>query len=203
MSEHTISCPYGDRYREALAWASILHAHQVRKGTAVPYLAHLLAVSALVWEDGGTEDDAIAALLHDAVEDQGGAPLLVEIRARFGDGVARVVAASSDTDVEPKPPWRQRKEAHLASLALADAATLRVMAADKLHNARTVAMEVTTHGSGVWERFRGGRDGSIWYYQAMCDLLERRLPDSVLVPELRRTVDHLMRLGSAPTGTGG
>jgi (p)ppGpp synthase/HD superfamily hydrolase len=129
----------GQRFQAALVQAARLHQRQVRKQSGVPYVSHLLAVCALVLEDGGSEDEAIAALLHDAVEDQGGAQTLDHIRNLFGDEVAAIVDGCSDTDQDPKPPWRERKEAYLRHLAdpATSASVLRVATADKLHNARS------------------------------------------------------------------
>ena len=176
----------------ALDYAARLHALQRRKASDVPYVAHLLAVAALVLEHGGTQAEAIAALLHDAVEDQGGAPVLDEIERRFGPEVARIVAACTDTDQTPKPPWRARKEAHIAHIAVADASVRLVIAADKLHNARAIQSDFREHGDAVWSRFNGGREGTLWYYQAMLESLEtagREHP--ALVAELRRAVEQL------------
>jgi len=126
---------YSPAFREALDFAADLHRTQIRKATSIPYISHLLAVCAFVWEDGGDEAEAIAALLHDAVEDQGGLETLEAIRARFGDRVAGIVLACSDATDMPKPPWRERKQRYVNSLAHADKSVLRVTAADKLHNA--------------------------------------------------------------------
>ena len=187
--------PLGPRFDDALVYASQLHAAQVRKQTAVPYVSHLLAVCGLVLEDGGDEDEAIAALLHDAVEDQGGAPRLAEIRARFGPRVAEIVDGCSDTDQVPKPPWRLRKEAYVAHLA--DPATsesvLRVSAADKLHNARSVLAERRVLGDVVWDRFNAGRDEQLWYYRAVVEVLRTRFPGR-LTDEL---ADVVQRLGQS------
>ena len=186
----TLEIPrYTTRYIEALAYAAELFAHQARKGSAdVPYLAHLLAVSALVWEDGGDEDEAIAALLHDAAEDQGGQATLDEIQRRFGSRVADLVAGCSDTFVEPKPPWRARKEAHLQHLELADNGLCRITAADKLHNVRSILTAAMTPGVDVFAPFKGRRDGTIWYYEQMADILGRKLPESVSVQLLQAAV---------------
>ncbi len=128
----------GDRFHDALSYASRLHAAQRRKGGQVPYVAHLLAVTAIVLEHGGNEDEAVAALLHDAVEDQGGAPRLAEIRARFGVVVADIVAGCTDADTTPKPPWQERKDRYLAHLPAAGRSVQLVAAADKLHNLRSL-----------------------------------------------------------------
>lgn len=133
----------------------------------MPYVAHLLSVTGLVLEYGGDEDEAIAALLHDAAEDQGGEATLAEIRNRFGARVAEIVAACSDTLDDPKPPWRERKEQAIATARAADPSVRLVMAADKLHNATSVLREWRDVGDDVWQRFRGGRDGSLWYYREM------------------------------------
>ncbi len=176
----------------ALDYAARLHALQRRKASDVPYVAHLLAVAALVLEHGGTQAEAIAALLHDAVEDQGGPPVLDEIERRFGPEVARVVAACTDTDQTPKPPWRARKEAHIAHIAAAEASVRLVIAADKLHNARAILGDFREHGDAVWSRFSGGREGTLWYYQAMTAALAVAGPEhGALVAELRRAVEQL------------
>ena len=184
------------RFDEALVYASRLHADQVRKGSGTPYIGHLLAVAAIVLEHGGSEDEAIAALLHDAVEDQGGAPTREEIRRRFGDAVAAIVDGCTDTDQTPKPPWRQRKEAHLAHLRTASPAVRLVAAADKLHNARSVLADYREHGEAIWAHFRGGRAGTLWFYRAMADTLGGA-GSTPLVDELDRTVSELERLADA------
>ena len=155
------------RFHDALGYAMELHATQVRKGTTIPYLAHLLAVASLVIEHGSTEDEAIAALLHDAIEDQGGAPTREAIRRRFGDTVVTIVDGCTDAEVVPKPPWQQRKEAYIAHLQHAPPAVHLVSIADKLHNARAILTDYRTLGDTLWARFNGGREGTLWYYQAL------------------------------------
>ena len=157
------------RFTEALTYAAALHAEQRRKVSGEPYLAHLLAVAAIVMEHGGDEDEAIAALLHDAVEDQGGEATLEEIRRRFGPTVAEIVAGCSDTMVSPKPPWRQRKEAHIAHLR-------RRFAFGAVGRGRRQTAQHRFAGAGVspprrslWAVFHGGRDGTLWYYRAVAD----------------------------------
>jgi (p)ppGpp synthase/HD superfamily hydrolase len=159
------------RFEDALVYASRLHASQRRKASDVPYVSHLLGVAGLVLESGGNEDEAIAALLHDAVEDQGGVATREEIRQRFGDTVVAIVDGCTDADSEPKPPWRERKEAAIATARSADASVRLVMAADKIHNARSVLRDLRQIGDEVWQRFRGGRDGSLWYYREMAEAL--------------------------------
>lgn len=150
------------RFDNALAFASGLHRTQARKGSDTPYIAHLLSVCALVIEHGGTEDQAIAALLHDAVEDQGGQPTLNEIRIRYGDAVAQIVADCTDAWTVPKPIWRERKEAYLRGLPAKAPSSLLVSLADKVHNADSILRDYRAVGDAVWARFPGGgRDGTI------------------------------------------
>jgi GTP pyrophosphokinase len=184
------------RFEEALIFATRLHATQTRKESGTPYIAHLLAVSALVLEYGGDEDQAIAALLHDAVEDQGGAATREAIRARFGDRVTAIVDGCTDADTQPKPPWRARKEAYLAHLPDAPAEVRLVSAADKLHNARAVLADYRQVGEAVWARFRGGKAGTLWYYRALLTAYRAAGTDP-LVEELDRTVTELERLVAA------
>ena len=167
----------GKDFDEALAFASDLHREQRRKGTAIPYVTHLLAVCSLALEMGADEDQAIAALLHDAVEDQGGAPRLFEIRARFGERVARIVADCSDWDgAGTRPQWRERKQAYLDGLATKPADSLLVVLADKTHNARAIVDDFATHGAALWDRFNAGRAEVLWYYGALAEAFSRSLP---------------------------
>jgi (p)ppGpp synthase/HD superfamily hydrolase len=184
------------RFREALDWAADLHRSQVRKGTDIPYVAHLLAVASLVLEHGGDEDAAIAALLHDAAEDQGGAPTLREIRRRFGDEVAAIVAHCTDTMEAEKPAWKPRKEAYIASLREKPLASRLVSVADKLHNARAILADYRRHGEALWERFSGQRE-TLWYYRALAEEFSARGP-AELAAELDRTVRELERLAEDP-----
>jgi len=178
------------RFDDALGYTAQLHRAQARKGSGVPYLAHLLAVVALVLEAGGDEDAAIAALLHDAVEDQGGPPTRAAIAARFGPAVAAIVDGCSDTDETPKPPWQARKEAYIAHIASASPAVRLVSAADKLHNARTVLADYRQQGDALWAIFRGGKVGTLWYYRAMVTALHTA-DANPLVAELDRVVTEL------------
>lgn len=183
-----------DRLGRALSLASELHGEQVRKGTDVPYVAHLLGVAALVLEDGGTEDEVTAALLHDAAEDQGGEPTLRLIEDRFGPSVAEIVAACSDSlvvDRHQKKPWRERKESFIRQIADMDESPLLVIAADKLHNLRTTAVDLNLNGAAVWARFKTGREGFLWYHRAAVDALERRIPWSRSVKALRLELEVL------------
>ena len=182
--------PLGLRFEQALLFATRKHAGQHRKGTAVPYVAHLLGVASLVLEAGGDEDLVIAALLHDVVEDCGGAPVLKEVRRRFGKRVAHVVDGCTDTDLDPKPPWLQRKKDYIAHLRTADADTRLVSAADKLHNVRSIVAAYREIGDRVWERFHGKRDGTLWYYRSLLDEFQRK-KSSPLIRELERAVIEL------------
>jgi (p)ppGpp synthase/HD superfamily hydrolase len=175
------------RFDDALVYASTLHRTQRRKGAAIPYFSHLMAVAALVLEEGGDEDQAIAGLLHDAVEDQGGEPTFREIRARYGDGVAQIVADCTDAWGEPKPPWRERKEAYIAHLPSAHRRSLLVSLADKTHNAQSIRRDYEGIGDALWDRFKGGKAGTLWYYGTLSRLFDELTPGR-LATELRRTV---------------
>lgn len=165
-----------ERFDEALAYASRIHRTQLRKGAGIPYISHLLGVAAIALENGADEDQAIAALLHDAVEDQGGLAQLEQIRARFGEAVAQIVADCTDTHEDPKPDWRPRKEAYVAGLAHKAPRSLAVSIADKTHNAAAINADLRLHGAAVWERFTGERDGTLWYYRSLADAFAWLLP---------------------------
>ena len=182
-----------ERFSEALVYAADLHCAQRRKGTDVPYISHLLSVAAIVLEHGATEDEAIAALLHDAIEDQGGRPIRDEIVSRFGRGVADIVEGCTDAEVTPKPPWRARKERFLAGLPQAHRSVLLVCAADKLHNARTLVDDYRLVGDALWQRFNGGKQGTLWYYRAVVTVLAAVSPGP-LVEKLSQTIAELERL---------
>ncbi|MBT3358656.1 MAG: HD domain-containing protein [Rhodospirillales bacterium] len=181
------------KFNEALVMAVELHDGQTRKNTQIPYVSHLLGVCAIVLDCGGDEDEAIAALLHDAVEDQGGAPTLARIRANFGDHVAEIVDGLSDAYGEPKAPWKDRKDAYLAGLGDHGESALLVSAADKLYNARTILKDYRETGEAVWARFNGGRDGTLWYYRTLLDALDGKGP-APLVSELRLVVEEIEAL---------
>jgi (p)ppGpp synthase/HD superfamily hydrolase len=176
------------RFEEALRYACVIHAGQTRKSTEVPYVAHLLAVAALALETGATEDEAIAALLHDAAEDCGGRERLDDVRLRFGEPVARVVEECTDTFERAKPPWRPRKEAYLRHLGKTTCTSaLVVSCCDKLHNARSILADLRRQGEATWSKFNGGRDGTLWYYRSLVDAFRGRV-DPRLHDELERTV---------------
>jgi (p)ppGpp synthase/HD superfamily hydrolase len=183
------------RFEDALIFALAAHDGQFRKGTEIPYASHLLAVASIVMDYGGEEDEAIAALLHDCVEDRGVRP--EEIRARFGKEVTSIVVACSDSleeDPDDKPDWRPRKEAYLEHLKTAPPPVLLVSAADKLHNVRSIVKDFLEIGHAVWTRFKGGKDGSLWYYESLVKIFKARGEHRTLVDELARTVAELQRL---------
>ena len=176
------------RFSEALAFSADRHRDQIRKGTEIPYVSHLLAVASIVLEHGGSEDEAIAALLHDAVEDR--KATAGEISARFGEGVAGIVLGCSDTDQHPKPPWRARKEQYIDHLATASPSTLLVSAADKLHNARAILADYREIGDRLWQRFNPDAD-TLWYYRALVVAFRASAAPAALVDELDRVVSEL------------
>ena len=189
MSNETISPRLTARFTDALTYAAHLHNTQVRKGGGdIPYIGHLLSVTALVIEAGGTETQAIAALLHDAAEDRGGADTLAEIESRFGRDVATIVDECSDTLIEPKPDWRPRKERYIARLDNVSPETILISLADKLDNARATLRDLRNDGPSVWERFSQKNPGDhVWYYTALAEKYERTC-DSWMVGELKRTI---------------
>jgi (p)ppGpp synthase/HD superfamily hydrolase len=180
---------------KALGYAARLHARQVRKRTERPYIGHLLGATSIVIEYGGDEELAIAALLHDAVEDQGGIPRLREIRKLFGKRVAHIVDGCTDAYKEPKPPWLERKRAYLERVAKDSDDVRLVSAADKLSNARETLHEVRVHGESVFERFAGKKEGTMWYYRALIEAF-RAAGDNPLIEELDRVVTELETLVS-------
>ncbi len=187
-------------FGQALVYTQKLHAGHRRKGKDVPYLAHLLAVAALVLEDGGSEAEATAALLHDAIEDIGpdfsGGPdaLRRDIAKRFGAEVLEIVEGCTDADTDPKPPWRQRKEAYIRSLEQAAPEVLRVSLADKLHNVRDLIADYHAQGEALWDRFSGKREGTLWYYAELAAAYRRCGAPERLAGELERAVAELRRL---------
>jgi (p)ppGpp synthase/HD superfamily hydrolase len=180
------------RFTAALVYAAQLHATQTRKLSGTPYVSHLLRVVGLALEYGADEDEAIAALLHDAVEDQGGPPTREEIRRRYGDRVVAIVDGCTDTDQTPKPPWRARKEAYLAHLRTASTSVRLVSACDKVDNARSLLASYRQYGESVWERFSGRREGTLWYYRSLVEIF-RQPPVSPLAEDLAREVEELER----------
>ena len=169
----------GPRFQRAFAFAAEKHAGQTRKASSIPYIAHLMGVASLVLEGGGDEDMAIAALLHDVVEDCGGEPMLKEVRRRFGNRVAKIVDGCTDAYVIPKPAWRERKDNYIARLKKEPADTRLVSAADKLNNIRSIISDYRAIGESVWSRFSGGREGTLWYYRTLRDVFLERKPNRI------------------------
>ena len=187
------------RFEDALVFAAQLHREQRRKGSSIPYVSHLLAVAAIVIEHGGDEDEAIAALLHDAIEDQGGARTRDEILDRFDKRVTEIVEGCTDAQTIPKPPWKDRKTAYIERLGGASASGRLVCAADKLHNARSILHDYRNLGEAVWQRFEGRKEGTLWYYRSVVDTLIRSGRTS-LVDELDRVVSEIERVsGQRPS----
>ena len=182
------------RIEEAFLLAADLHRGHTRKRTETPYIFHLMAVAALVAEYGGDEEQIVAAFLHDAIEDAGGASTRELIRERFGDDVVRLVDGCTDTDEDPKPPWRPRKEAYLARLRRESPRVRLVSTADKVHNARSIVADLRA-GEDIWERFTGGKEGCLWYYDAVLEAARDGWSHPVL-DELTRTVTILRRLAA-------
>ena len=200
-----------ERFNEALQFAAQLHAAQVRKVSGEPYVAHLLGVCSLVLDYGGGEDEAIAALLHDAIEDQGAhwqsqwhTTVDEEIGRRFGPAVLAIVRGCTDADTMPKPPWQERKDAFLARLISASPSIRLVVAADKLHNVRSLLRDYREKGEAIWRHFKGGRGKTLWYYRAVVEVLKQS-GATALVEELDRAVLELERLaaggGATPPNT--
>lgn len=181
----------GLRLQRAFRYAAKWHDGQARKGTIVPYLSHLMAVASLVLEAGGDEEMAIAALLHDVVEDCGGMPRLREIRRMFGKRVAHIVEGCTDSFSEPKAEWIERKKNYLREVKHADRETRLVSASDKLHNVRTILADYRQDGEKIWKRFSGKREGTLWYYRALSE--EYRRKPNRITRELEIAVAQLER----------
>lgn len=181
------------RFTQALVYATELHAEQIRKGSKVPYISHLLGVASIALEYGADEDEAIAALLHDAIEDQGGQTVRAEIRVRFGERVTEIVDGCTDTDTTPKPPWAERKKAYIARISSTLPSVRLVSAADKLHNIRSILKDYRTQGDVVWDLFKGGKQGTLWYYRSLVAAFHEA-DSTPIVVELDRLVTELERL---------
>lgn len=178
------------RFEAALVYVTRLHANQIRKGSSIPYISHLLSVAALVLENGGDEDEAIAALLHDAVEDQGGAKTREEIRQRFGERVVSIVDGCTEDETQPKPPWKERKLSYLEKLRLAPLEAQRVSLADKLHNARSIVADWERDGEKVWQKFQGGKEGTLWFYRSCLEIYQQN-ESNFWTQELARLISRL------------
>jgi len=184
-----------DRFQKAMAYATELHKDQTRKSTAITYICHPFGVASLVLEAGGDEDQAIAALLHDIPEDCGGEPRLKEISEMFGSRVEKIVRGCSDSlveDPEEKAPWKERKEVHINHLYDADLDTLTVTAADKAHNARSIATDLQNQGPSLWNRFNADRENIIWYYESVYIVLQAKGVSAALLTPLRNAIDVMI-----------
>jgi (p)ppGpp synthase/HD superfamily hydrolase len=191
MTSQTASPRLTSKFTAAMAYAAEKHATQTRKGGGIPYLGHLLTVTGYVIEADGTEIEAIAALLHDAAEDQGGEQTLAEIREKFGADVATIVEECSDTFETPKPAWRERKENYVRHLSEASDSTFLVSLADKLHNAHAILRDFREHGDQLWHRFSvKDPQQHLWYYRSLLDVYAQRV-DNWMVRELREVIDAL------------
>jgi GTP pyrophosphokinase len=192
----------GRRFLHGFEFASKKHGGQTRKASTIPYIAHLMGVASLVLEAGGDEDLAIAALLHDVVEDCGGEPMLREVRRRFGPRVAKIVDGCTDSYATsyatPKAPWRERKENYIARLQKENADTRLVSAADKLNNVRSIVSDYRAIGESIWSRFNGGREGTLWYYRTLRDEFLRGQPNRI-TRELELAVNELESLTAGST----
>lgn len=178
------------RFEQALVYATQLHATQIRKGGDIPYVSHLLSVAALVLEDGGDEDEAIAGLLHDAVEDGGSAEIREAILVKFGERVVSIVDGCTESCTIPKPPWRDRKLRYIEQMRHASPSVLRVSMADKLHNARSILADRDREGDAVWDKFKGGKAGTLWFYRSLLEIYQQG-GSNFLVSEIERIVDRL------------
>jgi (p)ppGpp synthase/HD superfamily hydrolase len=182
------------RCQDALQYAAELHAHQCMKGGSIPYMAHILGVTSITLLYGGDEESAVVALLHDSLEDT---PATKEdLAERFGPRIADLVESLSDTDVQPKPPWKERKEEHLKKLPSADDTALFVYAADKLQNARAILKDYRVRREELWSRFNGGKEGTLWYYRECLKIFRQRNVNPELVAEVERTLIELDRLST-------
>jgi (p)ppGpp synthase/HD superfamily hydrolase len=179
-----------ERFEAALIYATRLHADQRRKISGVPYITHLLSVAALVLEVGGNEDEAIAALLHDSIEDQGGKPTREDVRQRFGDTVVAIIDGCTEWDSLPKPPWQERKNRYLENLRHASASVRRVSLADKLHNARSLLIDSRIYGDDIWNHLKVGRERTLWFYQSLIQVY-RETGSDWMTEELARIVSQL------------
>jgi (p)ppGpp synthase/HD superfamily hydrolase len=187
-----------NRFTEALKFATELHADQLRKNSGIPYISHLLGAASIALEYGANEDEAIAALLHDAIEDKGGMETGEEIRRLFGDNVLEIVLGCSDSHTIPKPPWQERKEAYIKHIVTASASIRLVSAADKIHNARSIVRDYRAVGDAIWNIFQGKREGTIWYYKSLVTAFqaaEQTPKTASIAVELVKIVEELETLG--------
>lgn len=184
---------FSERFSKAFAYAARVHSRQTRKGTNKPYIGHLMSVASIVIAYGGDEEMAIAALLHDAVEDAGGLTRLRDIHKKFGKRVGRIVDGCTDSYGEPKPPWLERKKKYIARVPGEAQDTRLVSAADKLSNVRDILEDVRADGDEAFKRFSGKKDGTLCYYRTLVRVF-RDAGTNPLVEELDRVVTQLEKL---------
>lgn len=182
-----------ERFEQALVYAHRLHIHQTRKVGNIPYISHLLSVTALVLEAGGNENEAISALLHDSIEDQGGVKISEEIRQRFGESVVNIVEGCTESETVPKPPWKERKLRYLAQIETATPSVQLVSLADKLHNGRSLLSECHQLGDEIWKIFPVGKAETLWFYDSLLQIYQRTSYHQ-LVEEFRQVVKSLQLL---------
>ena len=178
------------KFEQALIYATQLHANQTRKVDKIPYISHLMSVSALILEAGGSEDEAIAGLLHDAVEDQGGKATREEIREKFGETVVEIVDGCTETDITPKPPWKQRKIDYIENIRNGSDSVKLVSLADKLHNARSLLIGYRNKGDKLWDYFSGSKEDKLWFYGELLKIYQQGNVNFMTV-ELERILDEL------------
>lgn len=208
-NQKNMTAQFTERFAEAFKYAAHEHRCQMRKGTKIPYISHLMSVSALIWENGGDEDQAIAGLLHDVIEDADPPSAVPRIRKeileRFGPRVLRLVEGCTDGEQDAsgeKAPWKERKENYLEHLQHEPAELLLVSCCDKLHNARAILTDLTTHGESLFNRFTGKKEGTLWYYRKLSEIYQAKLPNVVAVRELASVVDSINALsGMSATNT--
>lgn len=184
-----------NRFQRALVFAFKTHQEQLRKNSCSPYFSHLLSVCSTVLDAGSDEDVAIAALLHDAAEDQGGIETIQIIRKKFGNRVAELVLACSDTLSDPKPPWKKRKTEHLEKLSKAGPDVLLITMADKIHNVRSLYRDLSSMGDEIWKNFNGGRSGTLWYYNELDQILAKTSHNQ-LYKEFHNLVKNIIDLSN-------
>ena len=180
-----------NRFAQAVEFATKLHDGQVRKGTSIPYISHPIAVASLVMEHGGTEDETIAALLHDVVEDCGGQPVLNEVRKLFGDNVATIVDGCTETHIRPKPPWIERKKKYISHMKTASPSVRLVACADKIHNIRSLIADYRQVGESVWERFRANKKETVWFYNEVLQSLKDSGENRPIILDLEKEIEVL------------
>ena len=184
-----------DKYLEAYTYSYKLHKKQMRKGSNIPYFTHLSSVSNLIIENNGTTTQAIAGLLHDAVEDQGGAKTLAIIKKKFGPKVAKIVDQCSDTTIEPKPPWKERKIKYIQNIKNKTQDTLLVSLCDKYHNASCILSDYQKVGERMWDRFTASKQETFWYYESLYKEFKKYLKNHPkMIKAFKNKVDEMKKI---------